>query len=425
MSSVTDEGLDVVTAAENALMTKVEGDAPLGRLMREHYWVPFALSDNLRPGDPPTAVRLFGEDFVSFRAPDGRIGFLDEHCPHRGTSLLLARVEGDALRCIYHGWKVDVSGRLVEAPTQAVRHEQFCAAVNVAHFPVHEEAGMAWVWLGGGESPPPFPDLPFNDEHGLKMVTTVSVVAANWLQGLEGGMDSVHAPILHRSVIEATLSQKPQAGTEGVRATIGAPPRYETEATPYGLRQASLRPATEGRLYLRMANYYFPLVIVVPNGYGAAVHAFCFAPVDDHHHLLFFGNYGEEPLSLREVSGALDGELPDPRNFASLAGDRSTRWGQDRRQMEAGHWSGFTRSAIQEDAGVQVSMGPIVDRTKEHLSSSDVAIAHTRRLILDTIAGYREGQLPPGSAKSPGGVKVPQPFDAVLDGQQSWRDLHD
>lgn len=403
-------------------MTRVEGAAPLGRLIRENYWVPFALSDNLGPGDPPTPVRLFGENFVAFRAPDGRIGFLDEQCPHRGTSLLLARVEGDALRCIYHGWKVDVSGRVVEAPTQVVRHDRFCAGVAVARFAVHEDAGIAWVWLGGGDAPP-FPDLPFNQEHGLKAVITVSDVPANWLQGLEGGMDSVHAPTLHRSVIEATLRQRAGSDTAGVHATFVAPPKYETEETPFGLRQASLRPVGDGRHYLRVAHYFFPLVVVVPNGYGEAVHVFCFAPVDDQHHLVFFGNYGESPLSLRQVSGALDGELPDPRNFASLVGDRANRWGQDREQMKAGHWSGFTGSAIQEDVAVQVSMGPIIDRTKEHLSSSDVAIAHTRRLILDTVAGYAQGRLPPGSVRSPGGVRVPQPFDALLEAGASWRDL--
>lgn len=410
----------MVTAAENELMTRVEGGAPLGQLMREHYWVPFALSSNLRPEEPPTPVRLFGHDYVAFRGSDGRIGFLDEHCPHRRASLLLARQEGDALRCIYHGWKIDVSGKVVEAPTQTTRHDQFCATVPVEQHPVHEEAGIAWVWLGAGATPA-FPDLPFNDTYGFTMVTTISEVPANWLQGLEGGMDSVHATILHSSVIEATLKQKGDAGTAGVRATMGAPPTYETEPTPYGLRQASLRSSGEGRTYVRLAHYFFPFVILVPNGYGSAIHAFCFAPVDDHHHLVFFGNYGTDPLPLRQVSGALEGELPDPRNFASLHGGRADRWGQDRQLMASGHWSGFAHSAIEEDTAVQVSMGPTADRPNEHLSSSDAAIAHTRRLILDTIAAYGEGRVPPGSVQTAHGVSVPQPFDAVLDRDQSWR----
>jgi phthalate 4,5-dioxygenase oxygenase subunit len=347
---------------------------------------------------------------------------MDERCPHRRASLLLARVEGDGLRCIYHGWKIDVSGRVVECPTQIVRAEQFMAGVRFAHFPVHEESGIAWVWLGGGETPP-FPDLPFNREYGFETVMTVSKVPANWLQGLEGGVDSVHATILHRSVIEAMLERRGESDTAGVRATFAAPPRYETEPAPFGMRQASLRPVGEGRTYVRVAHFFFPFVVVVPNGYGSAIHVFCFAPVDDTHHLVFFGNYGEAPLPLREASGALKGPLPDLRNFASLEGDRASRWGQDRERMRSGHWSGFGRSAIQEDTAVQASMGPIVDRTKENLSSSDVAVAETRRLVLETIAAYEAGRLPPGSARSPEAVRIPPPFDAVVDAAQPWRTL--
>ena len=119
----------MVTREENELITRVEGDAPMGKLIRENSWIPFALSDNLVAGEAPTPVRLLGENFVSWRVPDGRVGFLAEACPHRQASLLLAHVEGDGLRCIYHGWKTDVSGSVVEAPTQVVRHDRFCASI--------------------------------------------------------------------------------------------------------------------------------------------------------------------------------------------------------------------------------------------------------------------------------------------------------
>lgn len=413
----------MVTKAENELMTRVEGDAPLGRLMRENFWVPFALSENLVALEAPTPVRLFGESYVAFRSPDGRIGFLDERCPHRRASLVLARSEGDGLRCIYHGWKIDVSGQVLDAPTQTLRPERFCASVSAARFPVHEAGGIAWVWLGGGEEPP-FPDLPFNDEYGFEMVMTISTVPVNWLQGLEGGIDSVHGPILHRSGIEAILRERGATpDTAGVRATFAAPPLYETEETSFGMRQASLRPAEEGRTYVRLANFYFPFVVAVPNGYEGATHVFAFAPIDDRNHLLFFGNFGVTPLPLRDVSVSRAGLIADPRNFAALSGDRMDGWGQDRELMRAGHWSGFDRSAIDEDAAVQVSMGPIVDRSRENLSSSDVAIAHARRLILETIASWRRGQLPPGSVRAPGAVRVPAPFDAEIDPGESWREL--
>jgi len=412
----------MVTEAENELMTRVEGDAPMGRMIREHYWIPFGLSHDLVAGHAPRPVRLLGENFVAFRSPDGRIGFLDELCPHRRASLVLARAEGEGLRCIYHGWKIDVSGCVVEAPTQTKRAERFCASVAVTHFPVHEEAGITWVWLGGADAPV-FPDLPFNDVYGHDMVMTVSRVPANWLQGLEGGIDSVHGTILHRAAVEAVMQARGAAATEGVRATFAAPPLYETEETPFGMRQASLRPTDEEHTYLRVAHFFFPLVVVVPNGYEGATHLFAFAPVDDTNHLVLFGNYGPKPLNLHEVSGASDDFPIKPGSFVTVTGDRLSRWGQDRELVDAGHWSGIPESVIHEDAIVQTSMGPIVDRTKENLSSSDVAIAHARQLLLSTISGFEAGELPPGSARDPRGVSVPQPFDAILDRGASWREL--
>jgi phthalate 4,5-dioxygenase oxygenase subunit len=410
----------MVTHAENELMTRVEGDAPLGRLMREHYWIPFGLSSNLVVGDAPTPVRLFGENFVAWRAPDGRIGFVDEQCPHRRASLLLARNEGEGLRCVYHGWKVDVSGCVVEAPTQVGRHDQFCAGVPVAHFPVHEDGGITWVWLGGGETPA-FPDLPFNDEYGHEVALTISTVPANWLQGLEGGIDSVHGTILHWSFVEKSL-QKNGGLTAGLEATMKASPLYETEPAAFGMRQASLR-TIDDTVYARVGHFFMPLVVVVPNGIAKSTHIFCFAPVDDTTHLLFFGNFGERGISQLDLGAQREDVVPDPRNFAAVGGDRSTRWGQDRSLVDRGHATGFDRSAIDEDAAVQVSMGPVVDRTAENLSATDVAIAHSRRLLLDSIAAWQSGELPPGSARTPGGVRVPPPFDATLSPGASWRDL--
>ena len=134
---------------------------------------------------------------------------------------------------------------------------------------------------------------------------TISVVPANWLQGLEGGIDSVHgpdpAPVVDRG--DAQREGK-SSDTAGRPALPSPPPLYETEEAPFGLRQVSLRPADEDRTYVRVAHFFFPFVVVVPNGYAGATHVFAFAPVDDTHHLVFFGNYGETPLSLRDVSGA-------------------------------------------------------------------------------------------------------------------------
>ena len=188
---------EMVTHEENELLTRIDGNAPMGRLMRDHYWVPFALTSQLVAGAGPMPVRLFGENYVAFRAESGRIGFFDELCPHRRASLVLARAEGDCLRCIYHGWKLDVAGCVVEAPTQQVRPERFAASVPVVHFPVHESGGLAWVWLGGVHAPP-FPELPFAAED-LHSFWCVSRVPCNWLQGVEGTIDSAHVGVLHHT----------------------------------------------------------------------------------------------------------------------------------------------------------------------------------------------------------------------------------
>ena len=414
----------MTTVSENELMTRVEGDAPMGRLMRENYWIPFALSENLVVGDAPTPVRLFGENYIAFRAENGQVGFFDELCPHRRASLALGRIEGNGVRCIYHGWKIDVSGCVVEAPTQVQRPEQFAANVRVAHFPVHEAGGIAWVWLGAAAEPA-FPDLPFDAEHGVNTNMTVSLLPCNWLQGLEGGSTRCTAP----SCIRAGSARSPSERVRSMRlrrspVDVRRRPRYETEATPYGMRAASLRTVGDGQTYIRLSHYFFPLVIVVPTGYADHTQIFAFTPVDDTHHLVFFGNYGVVPqMAQREFRSVRQDIETDPRNFAAAGGDRSNRWGQDRELMDAGHFTGVARSVIDEDALVQVSMGPIVDRSKENLSSSDVAVAQARRLILDTLAAAEEGELPPGSASAPQVVHVPHPVDGMVDDGASWRQL--
>ena len=408
----------MVTQDENELLTRLEGTAPMGRLMREHYWIPFALSSHLVHGAAPMAVRLLGEQYVAFRAEDGRVGFLDELCPHRRASLLLARIEGNGVRCIYHGWKIDVSGCVVECPTQVVRPERFAASVRVTHFPVHESGGLAWVWLGGAEAPP-FPDLPFagDDVHSF---WCVSRVPCNWLQGVEGTIDSAHVGVLHHTWLSQTAQVE---GYDNIGVAIDQPPSYETEAAPHGMRAAALRRTADGRTYARITEYFMPLVTVVPVGRGRPRDGsmFVFAPVDDTHHLLFYGYFADTPvLPPQELGGAAPDFVPDPSDFAGLRGDRADRWGQDRDLMDEGHSTGFGRTLLEEDVVVQTSMGPILDRTRENLSSGDVAVAHARQMLLDALRAVAAGELPPGSARAREAVHVPNAREVTVAAGQRW-----
>lgn len=412
----------MTTRVENELMTRIEGGAPMGRLMRENYWIPFAMSAHLVHGDGPTPVRLFGENYVAFRAADGRIGLLDELCPHRRASLALGRIEGNGLRCIYHGWKIDVSGCVAEAPTQLVRPEQFAARVRVVHFPVHEAGGIAWAWLGAAEAPA-FPDLPFADED-LHRYWCVSRIPCNWLQGIEGSIDSVHPSHLHRTWIAEAAKM---AEHVNLSIALDQPPTYATQSTAYGMRAAALRKMAGGGTYVRITEHLMPLVSVVPVGSSLprSGSVFVISPVDDTHHLLFFGTYGDTPHSAKppeEISMQSLDYVPDPHDYTGLRGDLWNRWGQDRALMDAGHATGFGRSLLEEDAVVQTSMGAIVDRSKEHLSSSDVAVAHARRMLLDALRAAEAGALPPGSARAPELVRLPNCLDVIVDEGQRWED---
>jgi len=412
----------MITREENDRMTRVEADAPMGRLMRENYWIPFALSSQLVPEDAPFQVQLLGEHYVAFRATDGRIGFFDEHCPHRRASLALGRVEGNGIRCIFHGWKMDVSGRVVEAPTQLVKPEEFCERVRVAHFPVREAGGLAWVWLGEAQAAP-FPEMPFVGRHESNTWLSVSKVPCNWLQGVEAALDSAHVGVLHRSWVQQFGDLK---SVPNIRMSLDGPPRYETKRTPYGLCAAALRQREGGQTYARTSEYFMPFVALIPADRPAPNEGYLFiiAPMSDTQHLFFWGYYSERSRKPpHQIGLAAKERVGDRNNYVAIAGDRSTRWGQDRDLMKAGHFSGFPETLIGEDIVVQVSMGPIVDRTKENVSSSDVAIVQARKMLLQALADAQAGGLPPGSALAAEPVRVSNPLDAVLEPGVRWEDF--
>lgn len=411
----------MISREDNERLCRVEGDAPMGRLMRDNYWIPFAVSAQIRVGDDPRSVRLLGGNYVAFRAEDGRIGFFGEHCPHRRASLLLGHVEGNGIRCIFHGWKMDVSGRVTEVPTQLVKPEEFAARIRTEHFPVREAGGLAWVWLGKSESPA-FPELPFVGAHESNTWLSASLVPCNWLQGVEAALDSAHVGVLHKSWVERMGDLKK---TPNIRMSLDAPPRYETRRTPYGLSAAALRQRQDGSVYARITEYCMPFVTLVPADRPAPNEGYLFiiAPVDDANHLLFWGYYSERRRKPPQQIGLATPEfVPDPTNLVRSRGGRERRWGQDRALVRAGHFTGFADTLIEEDVVVQVSMGPIVDRTAENISSSDVAIVQLRKMLLQSLDDARGGALPPASGRSDV-VRVPNPLDVVLEPGAQW-DFH-
>ncbi|MBN8648882.1 MAG: Rieske 2Fe-2S domain-containing protein, partial [Caulobacterales bacterium] len=191
-----------MTKEENDLITKVEGDAPLGGLLKQHFWLPAAPAAKLEADGAPLRIRLVGENYVLFRNTDGELGVLDELCPHRKVSLTLGRNEKNGLRCIYHGWNFDKDGNLIDAPNVEGDKDRFCKSVKINKYKVVEKGGIAWLWLGKGDTPPPFPDLPFTNLPEEQRAVASVVVPTNWLQGVEASMDTTHVSWLHSSTTE-------------------------------------------------------------------------------------------------------------------------------------------------------------------------------------------------------------------------------
>jgi phthalate 4,5-dioxygenase oxygenase subunit len=405
----------MLSREDNELLTRVCGDAPMGRMLRTHCWIPAGISPQLVADGAPVRVRLLGENYVAFRATDGRVGFFDEACPHRGVSLALGRNEDNGLRCIFHGWKYSVDGVCLEMPTQSINQQAVCKGVRVSHYPVREAAGVIWVYLGSGAAPP-FHEFEFT---GLPSPTHVYASMQygdfNWLQAVETTMDSSHLGILHSTSIR-------EMGDIAVTRNYTAP-TFETDHTPYGFRYASIRTMSDGRAYVRVKTFVAPwFSFIAPTNNTVAGGTIQFTvPCDDEHSLFFVLDYKREGNRMEDnplLNGCTDLASWPPRP----PGGPDSNWGQDREAMKRGHFSGFTANLLTEDLAVVTSMLPIVDRTKEQLNSADTAIVNVRRSVLSAIREFMRGETPACVRRSEIDEASIAPQCDVLPDASRWRD---
>lgn len=402
----------MLSPTENRLLTEVEGDAPMGRLMRQQHWIPCALSETLVADGAPKAIRVLGRKYVAFRATDGRVGFFDEACPHRGVSLALARNEDCALRCIFHAWKFDVSGKVVEVPSEGARSASFAEQVKLNHYPTFEGGGLVWAFLGEG-APPPKPPLPFLDLPADQIFITRSIAPCNWLQGVEGTIDSVHVGTLHKSWV--VKQQEARAGGT-LSLTLSSHPRYEVDDTPYGIRAAALRTVADDRQYIRVSEYVMPFTTLVAGSGNRTGSMFIAVPIDNVSHMLFWGLWDEDRgTDFFKSEGVLRTEPRDIDNYALISAGADRGWGQNRDAMANGHFTGFDGCLLDEDMVVQASMGPIVDRSKEQLCASDVGLVRARRRLLRELTALDRGE---PSVWSGGTVR---PIDTIESAAYAWR----
>lgn len=375
----------MLSPSDNELLTRVGPGTPGGAFLRR-FWHPIAQSRDVEPGGEPKHIRLLGEDFVLFRVADGRIGLVDEGCPHRCASLALARNERDGLRCLFHGWKVGLDGTVLETPSEP-RDVNLGPKVRSRKYVVHEINRMIWAFIGEG-TPVPFPAFGFTwvpvDRTDIAQVPG----ACNWVQLLEGQVDSAHLSHLHSSSVTNRIS---------ALALADRGPIFEVEDAPWGFHIGAIRTAANGGFYTRVTEFVMPYWNFIPPAAAPDSPDYedcprfgvCQVPNDDVTTTVWYCMWKPHSTLVRGEPGA----MWEVWNQEWQAKRDLYKWGQDRGKMRAGHFTGIP-NLLAEDMAIAESMKPIVDRSREYLGSSDTAVARFRRTYLEALRQESAGETP-------------------------------
>jgi phenylpropionate dioxygenase-like ring-hydroxylating dioxygenase large terminal subunit len=382
----------MLSQKENDLLTRVGPRTPMGEVMRR-YWLPALLAEEIPgPDCPPVRVRLLGEDLVAFRDSQGRIGLLGERCAHRGTSLFFGRNEDCGLRCIYHGWKYDVAGNVLETPAEP-KASEFGKKLRHIAYPCQEVAGMIFTYMGPAEKRPLLPRYEWSSLAPETICPVKSSLECNYLQGIEGDFDSSHTSFLHNNNIRATDSLKRDGA-----------PILEAEATGYGMRAVSIRKAGAERIYVRTSPYIMPSFSIVPGPPTAKfddddIRGFRFwVPIDDTTTWLYILNMRRKPFTEEErqtLHSWVDSDYRRIRNAAN-------NYLQDRERQKNTSFTGIDAvNPAEQDGCATESMGAVCDRTREHLGYSDLTIIALRKMLLRAVSDVAEGKDPPHVIRDP------------------------
>ncbi len=417
----------MLTREENDLLCRVEGDAPMGQIARRH-WIPACLTEEVaEPDGAPVPVRLLGEDLVAFRDTDGKVGLLGRHCPHRGASLVFGRNEDCGLRCLYHGWKMDTAGNVLEMASEPAGGPMKDKVKQKA-YPTVEWGGVVWTYMGPNDQTPEFQPPPWAPNAGTKVAMAKIIVPCNWAQILEGAIDSAHSSTLHSSdMVPARVTSAKATATHWLRPSTDKAPRLQVQRTGYGFRYAALRrPITDSANndYVRLTVFVAPFTVLIPPNDSYNV-ANVNVPVDDTHTAFHFIGWSDDPASVpdteswRKFLGAqvgvdLDAEYGMQRNV-------DNRFWQDRAAMKAGNFTGI-RGIPNQDIAMWVTMGPIADRTRDVLGASDVAIVEFRRQMVDAAKAFAAGKpaIGAGASRIPRNVRS---YQRIVPKTTDWRSL--
>lgn len=414
----------MLTREQNELLCRVTGDAPMGQLMRRH-WIPVCLTEEVsEPDGDPVRARILGEDLVVFRDTRGRVGILDEYCPHRGASLALGRNEDCGLRCLYHGWKLDVEGNVLEMSSEPAA-SGMAAKVRHRSYPGHEWGGFIWAYMGPRATMPEFSPPPWAPGETVRVSIAKAIIPCNWAQVLEGAIDSAHSSSLHSSdMVPARVDGAKATDRSWLRPSTDKAPRMQVQRTGYGFRYAALRRPINNAAtheYVRTTVFVAPATALIPPNdlYNVAN---VNVPVDDENTAFYFMAWGHpsqtpDVEAWRRFLGQSVGIDLD-RSYRPLRNRENHFW-QDRQAMKAGNFTGI-KGFPNQDIAMWVTMGPIADRTRDRLGASDLAVIEFRRQMVEAVSAFQGG----ADAIGTGELSIPSSvcaFQSVLPKSTDWR----
>jgi phthalate 4,5-dioxygenase oxygenase subunit len=392
----------MLTKEENELLTRVGPGTPMGEVWRR-YWIMAGVSREIpEPDAPPVRVRLLGEDLVMFRDSSGKVGLIAEKCAHRRASLFYGRNEEGGLRCVYHGWKYDTAGNIIDTPAEPaasmIKHH-----VKQASYPTFEANGMILTYMGPPEKQPLVPNyewLTLPADH--VRVEEKYWNENNWLQGIEGDCDSSHLNYLHRNAVEESF-ELPPGMADGLD--------FEVDVDGWLIRAASIRHTAPGLHYIRTNFFALPAIGGPPqigvNGISDGHQAVHQTPADDYH-TWRVDVYTRRSVPLARTNdrgvygwpGLEEGTLPVDEEWNKRA-NRRNDYLIDRDIQRTRVYAGIPFGPHTQDAAMTESMGAISDRENEHLGACDAQPAAIRQLLLKVIRDVQDGKDPPGVAFRP------------------------
>lgn len=382
----------MLSREDNELLTRVGPGTPTGELYRR-YWIPALLSEEIRePDGPPVRVRLLGEDLLAFRDTKGRVGLIDQYCSHRRAPLFYGRNEECGIRCIYHGWKYDVDGNILETPAEPPESTLKDHLRHTA-YPCREAAGVVFTYMGPKEKIPLLPNFDWITVPPAHVGVTKFFLHCNYLQAIEGDCDTSHVGYLH-------LGNRTDGGDIAKIGAEDRAPKFENEVASYGIRSAAIRTLSDGMRSIDLFSYIMPFIACVPAGkkINGKLDGFLVVyqtPSDDYHTWRYnFRFKRSEPMTEEELAADRFQVGPDYK----LIANRDNHYLMDRQKHR--NYSGMEGFATQ-DACITEGMGPIVDRTREHLGASDGYIVAVRLFLLKAVRDLQRGIEPPGLVWDP------------------------